>query len=332
MDSVAPPTATPTPSAAPATSGATSGETRPASFEEAFARDASASPAETPATPSSSTDQPAPATVAPETPTPAVTPTPGPIPYERHKSVLDNAYAERDQARQEALALRAQFDSPEGQRLRQWGQAYTQDPAAWFRQTVAELSAAHPDLVGQIRSDAARLLGSRQQAETSLEPDIPVYDESGREVNRTFSAERVQAIVQRAVADAIGREVQPIKQDFQQRKQQEYARQESQRAEQSALAQFNEMKDEPGFLVKGPDGKDVVDPDIAKAFAEHPEWSLETCYRKVVGPKQRARAQAEQLDHLKTKAAAASGVNPAGAAVTSTHKPRSFHDPSLQWT
>jgi hypothetical protein len=74
-----------------------------------------------------------------------------------------------------------------------------------------------------------------------------------------------------------------------------------------------------------------VDPDLAKAFAEHNDWSLERAYIATVVPKLRAREQAQVLDDLKTKANASSGVNPSGAAIASTRRPKDFNDPSLKW-
>ena len=260
----------------------------------------------------------------------AATPAPGPLPFEAHKRILDNAYKERDQFKTQLQSLQQQLQSPDTQRLQQWAQAYQANPAQWFESTVAELVSARPDLAQSLRSQAARLLGSRQQPADSMEPDIPVFDETGRQVNTTFSADRVKAIVQHAVNEALQREVSPIKQDYQQRKQQEEFAARQREAQSSATAQYEKAKAWPGFLVKDANGKEVTDPDMVKAFNEHSDWDLRETYINVVVPKLQAREQATVLEHLQTKANA-SAVNPSGAAVTSPRKVTSFHDKSLTW-
>lgn len=325
-----------TPSA-PATSGAPTAATpsRPSSFHDPslnWSADAPASPASTPASDTNETAQPADATVPPVDPASAVTPAPGPLPFEAHKRILDKAYGERDALRGELTTLKQQFESPDGQRLRQWADGYRQNPEQWFANTVAELATTNPSLIPALRSQAARLLGQRQAAPVeSFEPDIPVYDETGKQVAQTYSADKVKAYVAHEVARALQQEVSPMKQDFQQRKQEQEIAAVTKQATDTATSQFNEMKDEPGFLVKGTDGKSVVDPELAKAFTEHPEWSLETCYRKIVVPKLAAQTQAKVLDDLKTKAAASTGVNP-GGSVSTTKRPTNFNDPALKWT
>ena len=148
-------------------------------------------------------------------------------------------------------------------------------------------------------------------------------------VTQTFSADKVRALIQQSVSQALQQEVAPIKQDFQQRKQQEEFRQLQETATKTATEQFEEAKAWPGFLTDP--AKGTVDPDVVKAFTEHPEWSLERCYITTVVPKLRAKDQAQVLDDLKTKAAASSGVNPA-SSVTTTRRPKDFNDPSLRWS
>jgi len=327
-------TGAPAPSA-PATSGAPSAAatpSRPKSFNDPslnWSADAPASPASTPAPEHTPTDPSAATTQPPADGASAVTPAPGPIPFERHKQVLDNAYKERDSFKTQFESLKQQFESPEGQRLRQWADSYRTNPEQWFANTVAELAQVRPDLVQNFRSQAARLLASRQAPEQSFEPDIPVYNEQGQMVAQTYSADKVKSLVQQAVAAALQQEVTPLKQDFEVRQQQEQQRQILQEANQVASSQFEQAKEWPGFLVDA--AKGTVDPDLAKAFAEHQDWSLERAYIATVVPKLRAKEQAQVLDDLKTKAAASSGVNP-GGSVTTTRRPKDFNDPSLKWS
>lgn len=332
-------------STAPATSGAPSGETRPTmaqAFEAHPLTDTSASPTDTPTPTDSQTATPADATAPPVTDsnapeTPALE---GWMPTQRHKAVLNNAYQERDNAikerdavRTENVALKAQFGSPEHQQLTRWQQSFNQSPEGWIEQTFSELAVKHPEKVPQFRSVVARILGSRtppaDAVPNPMDPDIPVYNETGQLVAQTFSADKVKAIVTQAVNDALQREVGPMKQDFTQRRQLEEARQIHQQATDTATQQFEAAKKWPGFL--SDPAKGTVDPDAVKAFSEHPDWDLKDVYINVVVPKLRAKEQSEVLDSLKTKAAAASGVNPSGAVVAATRRVTSLTDPSLVW-
>lgn len=324
-----------TTSTAPATSGASSGETsRPATMAEAFARnpvDASASPADTTASTDQTTEQPAEAT-PPPVPVQAKPDTPAPLPFEAHKRILDNAYKERDDARSRLTALESQLNSPEGQRLRQWAQSFQQNPEQWIASTLTDLVATRPDLAPALRSQAARILGSRQQPAAepaNFDPDIPVYDERGQMVAQTFSAEKVKALLAQE-RQALTKELDPIKSEFQQRKQQEHFAAVQKEATDTAARQFDAAKQWPGFLTDP--AKGTVDPDLVKAFNEHPDWDLREAYINVVVPKLGARKEAEVLDSLKTKAAAATGVNPSGAVIASTKRPKSLTDPSLKWS
>jgi hypothetical protein len=276
--------------------------------------------------------------IAPPVPPADVTPVlEGTIPVERHKAVLDKAYDRAERAEAELHSLRQQagwMASQEGQQLSQWAEQYRSNPREWFARTAQELAAQSPELAAQMRSDAARILASRTQpvaAEqpVSFEPDIPVYDETGRLVDNTFSAKRVQALIQHSVQEALKREVGPMKTDYETRKQAQEQERVTKEAHGTATKQFEAAKQWPGFL--SDPAKGTVDPDLVKAFTEHPDWSLEGAYITVVVPKLQAREQAQTLDHLKTKAAAAS-VTPNGAVVASTKRPTSMLDPSLRWS
>lgn len=327
-------TATPAPAApsaassAPATSGAPSTPatpSRPSSFTDSrlnWKPDAPASPAGS----SAASEQPASATTGTE---PAVTPAPGPIPFDRHKSILDGAYKERDTFKTQYEALRQQYDDPGFQNFRKLAGLYNQDIREFRRQVDAEFRARHPEAADELISDAARQLAARRKPAPSFEPDIPVYDERGQMVSQTFSAPKVQQLIEHAVTQALEKEVSPLKQDFQSRQQQEEIRQIQYEAGQAATSQFEEAKNWPGFL--SDPAKGTVDPDVVKAFAEHQDWSLERAYIATVVPKLRAKEQAQVLDDLQTKAAASTGVNPASAATSTTRRITSFNDPALKW-
>lgn len=304
-------------------------------FTQAFASEGTAaeSPAATPSTETTPVETASADAIAPPTDsTPvdgATTPAQGPIPYDRHKTVLDGAYKERDTYKQQLdqLSWAQNVDRAAIQEAERLGQLYQRDRAGYIRSLLDE-ALTDGELAPVLRSEFGRRLAQRTQADAPIEPDIPVHDEQGRLVAQTFSAERVQQIVQRAVAEAIGKEVAPIKQTF---ANQEAARKAA--AEQRELD--TRVETSYASLEKLPQFKEH-DQAIAQAM-QSPEFAglsgPEQAYAawwKVVGPKLQASHKAQTLDELKTKAAA-STVNPTAAVVATTHRPKSLTDPALQW-
>ena len=290
----------------------------------------------TPATDATQTDSAsAPATGAPaETATATAvhpnTEDQGPIPLERHKAILENA---RTEAGAKALAewrqqygWAEQVDRDAVARAVALGDAYQRDRAGYIRSLIEE-ARTDPELGPLIRSDLARELGRRPEAD--IEPDIPVMDAQGQVVSHAFSADRVKQLIAREVAKAVNplnedkktREERDTKETYE-RELQQFTRQESARIRTA--------------VEKLPHAKEHWQAIVAKAQT-YPEdipvgEALRDAYYEVVGPTLTDRAKSEVLDSLKTKAAAASGtVNPAHAAIASSKRPASFLDPSLQW-
>lgn len=310
------------------------------SFAEAFAADAtpvadSPSASTTPSPDATTADSPV-AAIAPSVTPPldaASTPTKGPLPYEAHKRILDGAYAERDTLKQQVDNLRwaeglDRAALTEGERL---GKLYQQDRPAFIRQLLAEAS-TDPELIPLVRSEAARVLGTRTPppaaTPASLEPDIPVLDERGQVVAQAFSADRVRQLIAQSVQDAITKEVGPMRQDFQSRQARDQADATQRQLTQSVNDAYAELVDVlPGF--------EAHQAEIAKVMATipgDPVAAARKAWKQVVGAtlSNANETRAQTLDSLKTRAAA-STVNPASAAIASTHRPTSFFDPTLSW-
>lgn len=295
-------------------------------------------PETTPAVPASAAAIGPPATSDPASVNPSTEPT-GPIPFDRHKTILDGAYKERDEAKQQLEAWKPyewakQVDQTALNKAVELGQLYEKDRAGYIKQLLAE-ARVDPELGPIVRSELARELGSRPKSGpdlSDLTPDIPVHDQTGALVAQTYSADRVQAIVQRAVASAIAEHVQPLKQDADTRRQTE--QQAEQQRQQTAFL-TRESTRIKSAVQKLPHAMEHW-PAIVEKARTYPEdlpvgEAVRDAYFEVVGPKLSQAAQATVLDTLKTKAAASS-VNPAGAVVASAHKPKSMLDPSLKWS
>lgn len=282
---------------------------------------------ETPAAPSSADAIAPPA----ETPSGDVTPTPGPLPFERHKSILDGAYKERDTFKAQLEQLQQQVgwassvDRTAVEQAAKLGQLYQQDRVGYLRQILSE-AAADPELMPLVRSEAARVLGSRPPGPASIEPDIPVFDDAGHQVAHAYSAERVKQLIAQSVAEAIGKEVGPIKQDFQTRQQQEQAATEQRQMLAAVEDTFATAKQELPLFWEHRE-------EIAKVFETmpgDPSTALHRAWAKVVLPKLDASSQAKALDALKTKSTASISA-PGSAVASSGTRPTSFHDPTLSW-
>lgn len=278
------------------------------------------SPAPSTAVSSSATgsdSSPAPAIGAPESSAAPTAPAtePGPIPYARFKEVNDDLRAMREWRQRYGWA--ESVDPEQFGLIQRWAQAYRADPIQWYAQTTAELRQLYPHLVPNLTSEAARILaGSRSfTPEPEIEPDVPVYDDQGRLVSRTFSADRVKQIVQRAVASAIGEHVAPIKQTFERQQAREQAMAMQQEANHAATAIHEAAKTWEGFTEH--------QAAIAQAFAEHEDWSLQDAYLSVLHstilPSRDQHSQAKLLGHLQTQAAGAT-VHP--NAPTGTSRPK----------
>lgn len=308
-------------------------------FEAAFAADAPVADSLPAAadTPSPETDAAALASVdaiappADVPPTDGITPEQGPIPLERHKAVLDGAYKERDAFKQQLdqLSWATKVDRAAVEEYSRLGQMYQADRPGFIRQLLAEAS-QNPELMPLVRSEAARVLGTRSQPSPveDLSPDIPVMDANGQVVSQTYSADRVNRIVAKAVQDAITKEVGPIRQDFQTR----------QAAEKAAAAQKqvdSYVSDSYSHLVDVLPGFKAHEQAIAKVMETipgDPIVAAQKAWHQVVGSKlsNASETQAKQLEDLKTRAAA-STVNPATAATATRHRPETFFSPDLTW-
>lgn len=328
---------------------------RPTTFAQAFAQDVTASESlpDTPSTPDAPADPAsADAIDPPAEPTSAeVTPAPvdaaGPIPFKDHKRVLDGAYKERDTFKSEVDSLKQRYAwaeqvSPqEIQQLQQWGKAFTTDPVGWLSQSITEVGRTHPHLVPSLRSEAARILGGRNAApepEADIEPDVPVLDQNGQVVTRTFSAERAIAMARRAAAEArdeVLKKLAPIQATFEQQQAQRQAHEALQQVREKATSIYQFASENL------PDFK-ALENEIKQHLSEMNEVeddsrALTAAWRKAYTAKLTAEAKtrdtankSQVLDDLKTKAGAAIR-NPASAAVPSTSRPKSFHDASLSW-
>jgi hypothetical protein len=267
---------------------ATPAPARPTSMQEAFKRAEAKSAAPT----GTATIQP-----ATDGASPAITK--GPIPFESHETILRNA---REKTRAEVMAeVQGKYgwaehvDRATVEQAVELGKLYSTDKAAFVRQLFGD----NPDRA--VVAEAARFLGQqRGQTDVDTEPDIPVSDANGQIVARTYSAEKVQAIVAKAVQDAIAKEVGPLKQDHEARQHQAALQQITTTAEAQAKSVMARLSTYDGFQANKA--------EIAKVFRDHPEFTPEQAYldvlHRVILPSRDRTSQAQTMASLKDKAVA----------------------------
>lgn len=325
--------ATSAPSPSPVTSQ------RPTSFLEAFEQVAAKDNAAAKQAPDPT------APVAPTDPDSALHPStekkPGAPPEDRWPQILQN---QRAKAKEEALTeWRQQYGWAEQipvetmQTWTQTAQRMATDPVG-FLTDYLQAWESNPTVQTALRSHAGRILaGGRGQPAVDLSPDVDVYDEQGRAVAKTFSADRVQAIVQHAVQEAIGKEVAPLKQESAARQaEQRRAQTQAQAAEtrkhleaqtDSVLTELDEILD--GAVSKN-DG--AILEALNAAMAANPKLSAHAAALQVrkarIVPQLEQRAKSQVLDSLNKKAA---GNTATGTGASAVPKRPTTPDELAEW-
>jgi len=272
------------------------------------------------ATTASPTDTAAPATagLSPGTQSSLTTDatTPGPIPYQRFEEVNRRMKEAEDRWRNTEQSW-GELLKANPQQLREmlgWYQRAAADPVAHATQLLAELQ-QDERYRPQVASQAARILQGLRNLQPKEEPEpqpdlvaengVAVYSAPRLREWREWDAKRTQAQTEARLTEAL----KPLK-ELQQERQQTRL---SQQATDAAAKQYQQAQSWHGF-------KDH-EADIAKAFNEHPDWSLQDAYIHVLQtkilPAYPAKAQAQVVADLQSKAAAQS-LNPAGAVRPST--------------
>lgn len=204
--------------AAPATSAPTSPDAtsqRPTSFRDAFEQVAAANPDDPTALESAAAIaqpvDPTNAAIAPE-------PKQGPIPFDVHKTSLENARTKavteaKQQFEQQYPGLSA-IDPQTYSGWQQTAREMASDPIGFVQRFVAQLESHH--VYGpQLRSHAGKMLASgRGQSDPEPQPDVQIVDQAGNVTGMTFSAKAQaerEAWHGRKMLAQVQQELQPIK-------------------------------------------------------------------------------------------------------------------------
>lgn len=207
---------------------------------------ASSAPVETTAPPEAATIAPAvDATVAPSTDLKT-----GPIPFDVHKTALDNARAKAVAEWDQQYGWAKQVTPQEFQQVAAMAKRASADPIGYLQDFVKELQNS-PEHAAQLRSFAARELARRQTAQVETEPiaDLPIQLEDGRVVH-LFSAEQQakrEAYLQKQWQASLDQKLQPLQQSHDQQQQALAAAQREQAVTHFVSTTYDDLKTWPGM-------------------------------------------------------------------------------------
>jgi len=175
---------------------------------EAFEQVAATQESAEPATPASA------AIAQPVSATPVGAPAaaePGPIPFQQHKTILENtrtkAFTERDAQWNQSFGWARNITPEHGPSVVKFYQDMERDPVAFYV-TLGQTLATHPQFGTRFQQITGANGHAKPQANLS-DPDLVVDDGNGRQI-ATYGAERVQAIV----ADAVRKAVSEVRQEL----------------------------------------------------------------------------------------------------------------------
>ncbi len=243
-----------------------------------------------------------PATAAPSDQTPAqsATATEGPIPFERHKEIL-----ERQRAEWAPYAWAKSVNREQLQKIATWYQDAIQNPYGFYERLSGELQ-NHPEYGPKVRSYAARLLqqarGQTQEA-TEPEPDIPIQDDQGRITGYTYSAQQLKKLraFERSEQQAeFAEKLRPLEERAQRQEQQEARAEIKRQSDEWATNRLAELRSIPIF--KEHESK------VKATMLAHEDWNEDRAFNYVLTteilPNMSRTEQAKTVASLQQKAVA----------------------------
>ena len=213
----------------------------------------------------------------------------------------------------------------------QIGQMYSTDRVGYIRTLLAE-AINDPQLSPAIRSEAARLLGTRQQ-QAQPEPVqlVPVQLEDGTIVQMPRDPQAWAAQLRQQWEADLDKKYAPALSAAEKLQKAEQRYQEEQQAKQFADGFGPELAKRPHFA----ELKDEIIARLSQAqlASDHPaevRAAALAIYADLVSekvlPNLSSQAQSKLLDNLQHKAQATTGVNPGGAAPSTSRKVTKFTD------
>lgn len=269
--------------------------------------------------------------VVPATTDPVTTAEPkGPIPFESHKTALENARTKATKETEAKFGWAAKIPEQHRATVGEFYQTLDTEPVMAIEALIAT-AANDPDQAPKLRSLLGRLLGNRAPVERPTEtrqpanvgaiPEPDFQDESG---NQFYSAARMQAAL-KALESRIdakyANELKPLKTDLQTRSEQDLQAKQKAEADAWAEARYAKIGQWPHF--KAHEGA------IADAITNDPDLDVADAYIQIVVPHLSQTERTSVVAGLRDKANAAS-INPGNPASAVNGRPKSFAEAFAQ--
>jgi len=299
----------------------------PTTFAEAFASDASPA-SESPATSNTPPEAALPATDAADT-------TPGGD--ERSPFIPRSRFDEVNTERNALKQWKEQYgwaESADRQAIEQAveiGKLYSTDRLGYARQLLSDMS-SDPQLGPQLRSELARMLGTRQQQA----PPAPAGPDLNGLVIDLGNGQTVPlSALKESWLGEMEQKFAPVVQTAKQLQEASEQAQKTHEATEFAKGFLADLQKRPDF--------DALKPEIAKRLAaerltsDHPAEVRAATYRIYMELSDQhrtqsiAQAKSDQLDDLQRRAAASTSPKPRSAAHSSPRSPKSFYVRDLKW-
>jgi hypothetical protein len=300
---------------------ASSGEETPPAAVDTAAPVSDAPPADATALEGTATTAPAEVSATSRSTTPT-----GPIPFDVHKTALDNARTKAVAEYQQKYGWAEQVKPEEFQQIQRFASHFQSgDPVEGLRSLIAEIR-KDPAADAAIRSMHARELaalrghGVQPQAEQEPQPDLPIQLEDGRVVH-LYSAEQQakrEAFLQKSWMQGVEQKLQPLQQTHDRLTAERESLHRERQVEQFVTTTYADMQTWPGMEDK------ATQVEVAKAIeamsltSEDPREVMliaNKAYRSVVLPKLQASKGQTVLHTTNAKLDAGSIGNPANTTV-----------------
>jgi hypothetical protein len=314
-----------------------SSEPPPSAPSEAASASSSDASSADPASPATAATQPgagdgAVSTSPPEEP--SWTEQQGPVPFDRHKSILEST---RSRAQREAeTQLQQQYGwalqvGPENfQAITNLARQWAADPIAFVLGALDELQAS-PQYAPQLRSHVAKILAQRPREQPAAEPDEEPQPDIVVDGYSWYSAKQLanrDRWLSNKLLGQVRSELQPLQQDILSRQQRDQVAEAYQQANAFARDTLTEMTKLPYFKEQKA--------EIERVFSQMPPMpdaqvgqAIRDAYIQVlvtkVLPSLSSTAKSELLSTLNTKAAA-SARNPQTSAPAVNGRPKTFEE------
>jgi hypothetical protein len=306
---------------------------------------ASSDPASTPAESSASVETTAPlgaATTEPAvdataTATTSTEPTKpaGPIPFDVHKTALDNARVKAIEDYKQRYGWAEQVDANEFQQLQRIARHFSGGNVVEGIQNLIAEARKDPSVDAELRSFHARALASARgqsqpQAESEPQPDLPIELEGGRVVH-LYSAEQQakrEAYLQKQWMQGVQQELQPLKQTHEHLQAQRAELAKQQEITHYVTSTYQDVQTWPGM--ESDANRKAVAEELGRATVNSDDprevsLALNAAYRKVVLPTLQRTERQSVLDTIKQQANA-STVNPSR---TTARAPKTMDEMSI---